>query len=159
MPSTVLPCALQVFPGRPAELQRTFASQPPIGRSGYQKGPTLSAARQEREAPWPGAQHPRFPAPKEPPCCAGPSSCPASPPGPWRTAVPLPWAGGTICAAQVCPPSGPTWGWRTLGRLWPPASPVGSCARTAICERQAEGQAGGGVAAGGEGGAAGTHPR
>ena len=29
-------------------------------------------------------------------------------------------AGGTICAAQVCPAPCPTWGQRTLGRLWPP---------------------------------------
>ena len=45
-------------------------------------------------------------------------------------------AGGTICAAQVCPAPCPTWGLRTLGRLLAPASPAGSCARAAICVRR-----------------------
>lgn len=49
-------------------------------------------------------------------------------------------AGGTICTAQVCPAPCPTWGLRTLGRLWAPASPAGSCARAAICVRRAAGR-------------------
>lgn len=88
--------------------------------------------------------HPRFPAPKQPPCGAGPALVP--PPGPWRIRS-APAAGGTICAAQVCPPSCPTWGLRTLGRLWPPASPAGSCARDCHLRAPGRGAAGGGVAA------------
>lgn len=60
-------------------------------------------------------------------------------------------AGGTICAAQVCPAPCPTWGQRTLGRLWPPR------ARRAAAPGLPSACAGPPGAA--RGGAAGTRPR
>lgn len=59
---------------------------------------------------------------KEPPRGAGPPPPPLSSHHLWVPGgAPVPAAaGGTICAAQVCPAPCPTWGLRTLGRLWPP---------------------------------------
>lgn len=63
-------------------------------------------------------------------------------------------AGGTICAAQVCPAPCPTWGLRTLGRLWPPrARRAAARVLPSVCSGPP------GKAAGGAGRGRGPRPR
>lgn len=82
------------------------------------------------------------------------SSCLLVPGG---SSAPVPAAaGGTICTAQVCPAPCPTWGLRTLGRLWPPR------ARGQLrpgCHLCARGLGGRGPGRRGGPGDAGTRPR
>lgn len=98
---------------------------------------------------------PRVQARKEPPCGeeARLSSRFPVPGGSWVPAA----AGGTICAAQVCPPPCPTWGLRTLGRLWPPRARRAAAPGLPSACAGPRGKAGVRVAA--RGGAARTHPR